>query len=159
MQIPTVKEMHGVKYPMVNIKQKMPSLTKAKLSEVIVSNVATPGAVLIQSAKKSLRYDSNGNPVQGSCSKIVCHVIDLPIVKALEKLGADSSSLKSEVLELRGSEETLLEVDINQIIGSELDVTNADVMLRWEQDKNGSGSWRSLKMVLNLDLEETREEG
>ena len=52
-------------------------------------------------------------------------------------------------------EENLKEISLEELLGSELDVTDADVMLQWQQGRNGSrGGWQSLKLVLNIDADE-----
>lgn len=82
-------------------------------------------------------------------------VVDLTVARAIEKLGADASALKTLTLEFQGDEQNLKEISLEELLGSELDVTDADVMLQWQQGRNGSrGGWQSLKLVLDIDADE-----
>lgn len=113
-------------------------LTDFKLSDAVIANVEKPKAVLVVSASKSPRYAEDATPILDSCSKISMQVADLAVIRVLEKLGADSSALKTVTLEFQGSEQNLKEISLGELLGSELDVTNAAVMLQWQQGRNGS---------------------
>ncbi|MCT0066765.1 hypothetical protein TolaII67_07310 [Lactococcus lactis subsp. lactis] len=139
-------------------KAKM-KLTAFKLSEAVIENVEKPKAVLVESASKSPRYAEDGTPILDSCSKITMQVVDLSVARAIEKLGADSSALKTLTLEFQGSEQNLKEISIEEILGTELNVADADVKLAWQQGRNGSrGGWQGLKLVLDIDEEDEKAE-
>ncbi|CCK20499.1 hypothetical protein [Pseudolactococcus laudensis] len=67
----------------------------------------------------------------------------------IQKSGADPAELKTYLLELVGTEQDLSELSISDLIGSDVELERAKVMLKWEQGRNG-GSWRGLKVVLNI---------
>lgn len=124
-------------------------LGKAKIAEVVISNVEVPKIAVIQSVNRSPRYSESGEPIQGSVAKISCQFVDVELAKLIQKSGADSSELKTYPLELVGSEQDLNNIAANDLIGSEIKLDDAKVMLKWEQGRNGGG-WRGLKLVLSV---------
>lgn len=124
-------------------------LGKAKIAEVVVSNVEVPKVAVIQSVNKSPRYSESGEAIQGSVAKISCQFVDVELAKLIQKSGADSSELKTYPLELVGNEQDLLDISVDELIGSEVKLEDAKVMLQWQQGRNGGG-WRGLKLVLNV---------
>ncbi|MGE6625247.1 hypothetical protein [Bacillus pumilus] len=124
-------------------------LGKAKIAEVIVSNVEVPKVAVIQSVNKSPRYSESGEAIQGSVAKISCQFVDVELAKLIQKSGADSSELKTYPLELVGNEKDLLDISADELIGSEVKLQDAKVMLQWQQGRNGGG-WRCFKLVLNV---------
>lgn len=124
-------------------------LGKAKIAEVVVSNVEVPKVAIIQSVNRSPRFSESGEAIQGSVAKISCQFVDAELAKIIQKSGADSSELKTYPLELVGEEQDLLNISINELLGSEVKLEDAKVMLKWEQGRNGGG-WRGLKLSLNV---------
>jgi hypothetical protein len=124
-------------------------LGKAKLAEVIISNVVAPKNATIQTVNKSPRYAESGEPIQGSVAKISCQFVDADLAKIIQKSGADTSELKTYLLELVGNEQDLIEISANDLIGSDINLVDSNVYLKWEQGRNGGG-WRGLKLVLNI---------
>ncbi|EJS7288323.1 TPA_asm: hypothetical protein GHI95_05285 [Listeria monocytogenes] len=124
-------------------------LGKAKIAEVVVSNVEVPKVAVIQSVNKSPRYSESGEAIRGSVAKISCQFVDVELAKLIQKSGADSSELKTYPLELIGNEQDLLGISADELIGSEVKLQDAKVMLQWQQGRNGGG-WRCLKLVLNV---------
>ncbi|MBK4806503.1 hypothetical protein [Enterococcus faecium] len=122
---------------------------KAKIAEVVISNVEVPEIAIIQSVNRSPRFSESGEAIQGSIAKISCQFIDAELAKLIQKSGADSSELKTYPLELIGNEQDLLSISIDELLGSEIKLEGAKVMLKWEQGRNGGG-WRGLKLVLNI---------
>jgi len=133
-------------------------LAKAKLSEVVISNVEIPTSARIQVVSKSPRYAESGEPIQGSVAKISCKFIDTNLAKLIEKGGAETSELKTYPLELVGDEKDLLELSPANLIDSEISLKDAKVMLKWEQGQGkNAGGWKGLKLVLNISDESTGE--
>ena len=124
-------------------------LGKAKLAEAIISNVVVPKNATIQTVNKSPRYAESGEAIQGSVAKISCQFVDSDLAKIIQKSGADTSELKTYPLELIGNEQDLIDISASDLIGSEIKLHDAKVMLKWEQGRNGGG-WRGLKLVLNI---------
>lgn len=124
-------------------------LGKAKIAEVVISNVEVPKVAIIQSVNRSPRFSESGEAIQGSVAKISCQFIDAELAKLIQKSGADSSELKTYPLELIGNEQDLLGISADELLGSEIKLEDAQVMLKWEQGRNGGG-WRGLKLVLNV---------
>ncbi|BDH81589.1 hypothetical protein [Lactococcus lactis] len=124
-------------------------LGKAKLAETIISNVVAPKNATIQTVSKSPRYAESGEAIQGSVAKISCQFVDSDLAKIIQKSGADTSELKTYPLELVGNEQDLIDISASDLIGSEIKLHDAKVMLKWEQGRNGGG-WRGLKLVLNV---------
>ncbi|MFN0310924.1 hypothetical protein ACFC3P_10135 [Enterococcus thailandicus] len=124
-------------------------LGKAKIAEAVISNVEVPRIAVIQSVNRSPRYSESGEAIQDSVAKISCQFVDAELAKLIQKSGADSSELKTYPLELVGEEQDLLNISINELLGSEVKLEDAKVMLKWEQGRNGGG-WRGLKLVLNV---------
>lgn len=133
-------------------------LGQTRLSEVVISNVVVPKTATIQAVSKSPRYAESGEPIQGSVAKISCQFIDSDLAKIIQKSGADISELKTYPLELIGSEQDLIELSASDLVGSEILLKDAKVMLKWEQGQGrNAGGWRSLKLV--LDISEKESEG
>lgn len=124
-------------------------LGKVKIAEVVVSNVEVPKIAVIQSVNRFTRYSESGEAIQGSVAKISCQFIDAELAKLIQKSGADSSELKTYPLELIGNEQDLLGISVDELLGSEIKLEGAKVILKWEQGRNGGG-WRGLKLVLNV---------
>ncbi|MEB7405509.1 hypothetical protein NGB95_01800 [Enterococcus hirae] len=124
-------------------------LGKAKIAEVVVSNVEVPKVAVIQSVNKSPRYSESGEAIQSSVAKISCQFVDVELAKLIQKSGADSSELKTYPLELVGNEQDLIDISADELIGSEVKLQDAKVMLQWQQGRHGGG-WRGLKLVLNI---------
>lgn len=124
-------------------------LAKAKLGGLIISNVVTPKNATIQTVSKSPRYAESGEAILGSIAKISCQFVDTELAKLIQKSGADASELKTYPLELVGNEQDLIDIEANDLIGTEIKLDDAKVMLKWEQGRNGGG-WRGLKLVLNV---------
>ncbi len=124
-------------------------LGKPELSKVIVENVIKPKSGTIQTVSKSPRYAESGEAIQGSVAKISCQFVDTELAKLIQKSGADTSELKTYPLELVGNEQDLLDISVNELIGSEVKLEGAKVMLQWQQGRNGGG-WRGLKLVINI---------
>ncbi|EPM8159449.1 TPA: hypothetical protein QFG14_001210 [Enterococcus faecium] len=122
---------------------------KAKIAEVVISNVEVPKIAVIQSVNRSPRFSESGEAIQGSVAKISCQFIDAELANLIQKSGADSSELKTYPLELIGNEQDLISISIDELLGSEIKLEGAKVMLKWEQGRNGGG-WRGLKLVLNV---------
>lgn len=126
-------------------------LGKPELSKVIVENVIKPKSGTLQSVSKSPRYAESGEAIQGTVAKIVCQFVDTELAKVIQKSGADISELKSYPLELVGNEKDLINIVASDLIGSEIKLDDARVMLKWEQGRNGAGGgWRGLKLVLSV---------
>lgn len=124
-------------------------LGKPELSKVIVENVIKPRSATIQTVSKSPRYGESGEAIQGSVAKISCKFVDTELAKLIQKSGADSSELKTYPLEFVGNEQDLLDISVHELIGSEVKLEDAKVMLQWQQGRNGGG-WRGLKLVINV---------
>ena len=60
-------------------------LGKVKLGEVTISNVTIPKIATVQTVSKAPRYAENGEPIQGSVSKIVCQFVDSELAKLIQK--------------------------------------------------------------------------
>ncbi|ATO44823.1 hypothetical protein [Loigolactobacillus coryniformis] len=124
-------------------------LAQGRLSEVEIANVETPKVARIVSISKSPRYGENGEPIPNSVAKVVCQFIDTDLAKIVEKAGGDASQLKVFVLELVGDETDLVDISESELLGSEIQLTDAKVMLKWATGRNGGG-WRDLKLVMNI---------
>lgn len=123
-------------------------LSHAKLSEVVVKNVEIPQNGKIQSAKKAPRFNGK-NAIEGSCAKIKCEIIDLELAKIIEKANVDISQLKTTTLEIISNNEIdLLDISEADLLGADLPLQEAKVMLKWD---SRTGNWSSLKLVLNLE--------
>ena len=126
-------------------------LAKAKLAELIIGNVEAPTSAIIQTVSKSPRYAESGEQIQGSVAKISCMFVDTNLAKLIEKSGADTSELKTYPLELVGNEKDLIGISASDMIGSEISLKDAKVMLKWEQGTGkNNGGWRGLKLVINV---------
>lgn len=130
-------------------------LAQVKLSEVEVSNVETPKVARIVSISKSPRYEENGEPIPNSVAKVVCQFIDTDLAKIVEKAGGDASQLKTFVLELVGDEADMIELSESKLLGSEIQLADAKVMLKWATGRNGGG-WRDLKLVMNISNDDSK---
>lgn len=130
-------------------------LAQVKLSEVEVSNVETPKVARIVSISKSPRYGENGEPIPNSVAKVVCQFIDTDLAKIVEKAGGDASQLKTFVLELVGDEADMIELSESKLLGSEIQLADAKVMLKWATGRNGGG-WRDLKLVMNISNDDSK---
>ncbi|KRM55115.1 hypothetical protein FC18_GL001562 [Lacticaseibacillus sharpeae JCM 1186 = DSM 20505] len=53
------------------------------------------------------------------------------------------------MLELVGDETDLVDISESELLGSEIQLTDAKVMLKWATGRNGGG-WRDLKLVMNI---------
>ncbi|MEW6855523.1 hypothetical protein [Streptococcus iniae] len=137
--------------------EKNLSIGNPELGKVTISNVVTSKIATIQSASISQRFAKDGEPIQGSIGKIACNAVDSVLAKVIEKSGADISSLKPFTLELVGDEEDLREITVSELIGSEINIEKAKVMLKWVSNRNSSG-WRDLKVVLDITETESVEE-
>lgn len=137
--------------------EKNLSIGNPELGKVTISNVVTSKIATIQSASISQRFAKDGEPIQGSIGKIACNAVDSVLAKVIEKSGADISSLKPFTLELVGDEEDLQEITVSELIGSEINIEKAKVMLKWVSNRNSSG-WRDLKVVLDITETESVEE-
>ncbi len=133
-------------------------LGKPELSKVIVENVIKPKSGTLQSVSKSPRYAESGEAIQGTVAKIICQFVDTELAKVIQKSGADISELKSYPLELIGDEQDLINIVASDLIGSEIKLDDAKVMLKWEQGRNGGG-WRGLKLVLSVSGTTNEGEG
>lgn len=129
------------------MKNNIITIGQVKLSEVEISNVAIPKAGIVQSVNKAARYGSDKKRIDGSCSKIVCEFVDSALAKILEKSNADVSELKTTTLEIVGNEQELLDIDTDELMGAELPLSNAKIMLKWDSN---SSAWRGLKLVIDL---------
>lgn len=136
------------------------TLGQAKLSEVEISNVIAPKSGVIRLVRKAPRYGSNKTPIDGSCSKITCELVDTVLAKMLEKANVDVSQIKTTTLEIIGNEIDLLDISKDSLIGAEIPLYKAKVMLKWDSH---SSSWQGLKLVMNLedlnDKEGSKENG
>lgn len=130
-------------------------LAQARLAEVEIANVETPRTARIVSISKSPRYGENSEPIQNSVAKVVCQFVDTDLVKILEKAGGDSSQLKTFVLELVGDETDLVDISESELLGSELQLADAKIMLKWATGRNGGG-WRDLKLVMNISNDDSK---
>ncbi|MFT8466272.1 MAG: hypothetical protein ABF662_06835 [Liquorilactobacillus satsumensis] len=124
-------------------------LSQAKLADVIVSNVEKPKMVRVMTVSKNPRYADGGEPIQGTVAKIACQIIDVQLAQIIEKAGGDLSELKTYPLELVGEEKDLLSISEATLLGSEIKLDGAQVMLKWANGRNGGG-WRDLKLVMNV---------
>lgn len=131
-------------------------LGSAKLSNVTVDNVEKPKVGRIVSITKSPKYTESGDSIQGTVSKVNCQFVDSSLARVVEKAGSDPSELKTYTLELVGAEADLLSLSESEMIGSEIQLSDAKVMLRWVTGRNGGG-WRELKLVMNVSNESPKE--
>lgn len=123
-------------------------LAKVKLSEVEISNVEKPKAARVVSVSKSPRYADNGDPINGSVAKVVCQIVDAELAKILEKSGDGVEDLKTYALELVGDEKDLLEISEAELLGTEIELKDAKVMLKWSAGR--TSGWRDVKLVMNI---------
>lgn len=100
------------------------------------------------SVSKSPRYADNGDPINGSVAKVVCQIVDAELAKTLEKSGDGVEDLKTYALELVGDEKDLLEISEAELLGTEIELKDAKVMLKWSAGR--TSGWRDVKLVMNI---------
>ena len=125
-------------------------IKEIKMSEVEVGNVTWEPHIYVVNAVKKLRYE-DGEPVEGSVSKINIEYVDKKIFDVIQKAGADVEALKSDTLEIVSENESLLkQLDEEALIGQILDVSKAKAFLKWQNNQFSAG-WQGVKLMIDLN--------
>jgi len=128
------------------------TLSEATLKDLRISakgsNVKIPKSALVTTARITEKRNENNEAISGSRAKIVLNAVDANTAHELEKLNIEIKQLKGFVIEIEGTDDFLMSIDVKELIGKEYSLEKAEIAMLWVRNGN-NGSYNALKLVLS----------
>lgn len=87
--------------------------------------------------------------IDGTISKKVLSALQPEIVKAIQEVGGDLSTIKPFTIEVQNDEASLKKLNNEAIIAKTIDLDEALLALKWVSDGRNSGAYREFKLIIS----------
>lgn len=124
-----------------------PSLKNLLIGTSNVEHTPT-SAFVIECRDVSKRNDKN-EVIAGTISKKVLLALQPEIVKAIQEVGGDLSSIKPFTVEIYNDESFLKKINNELIIAKTIDLEGALLALKWISDGRNGGAYREFKLIIS----------
>lgn len=125
------------------------NLNNPKLGELRfpIELTDAPKNGLVMSANAGKQYE-NGEVVEGKISKINLNIINYDTALILKNNGGSLNDLATSTVEYIADSNILQQVDIERLIGKVIDLSTAQIGLKWVS-RGKSGNWGGIKIILD----------
>lgn len=114
------------------------------------SNVEhTPTSAFVIECRDVPKRNEKNEVIDGTISKKVLLAIQPEIVKAIQEIGGDLSSIKPFTVEIYNDESFLKKINNELIIAKTIDLEGALLALKWISDGRNGGAYREFKLIIS----------
>ncbi|MDE7479668.1 hypothetical protein LZ154_00155, partial [Streptococcus agalactiae] len=124
-----------------------PSLKNLLIGTSNVEHIPTT-AFVIECRDIPKRNEKN-EVIDGTISKKVLSALQPEIVKAIQEVGGDLSTIKPFTIEVQNDEASLKKLNNEAIIAKTIDLDEALLALKWVSDGRNSGAYREFKLIIS----------
>ncbi|HEO2672974.1 TPA: hypothetical protein VAQ39_000344 [Streptococcus agalactiae] len=130
-----------------NVSFSSPSLKNLLIGTSNVEHIPTT-AFVIECRDIPKRNEKN-EVIDGTISKKVLSALQPEIVKAIQEVGRDLSTIKPFTIEVQNDEASLKKLNNEAIIAKTIDLDEALLALKWVSDGRNSGAYREFKLIIS----------
>lgn len=130
-----------------NVSFSSPSLKNLLIGTSNVEHIPTT-AFVIECRDIPKRNEKN-EIIDGTISKKVLSALQPEIVKAIQEVGGDLSTIKPFTIEVQNDEASLKKLNNEAIIAKTIDLDEALLALKWVSDGRNSGAYREFKLIIS----------
>lgn len=130
-----------------NVCFSSPSLKNLLIGTSNVEHIPTT-AFVIECRDIPKRNEKN-EVIDGTISKKVLSALQPEIVKAIQEVGGDLSTIKPFTIEVQNDEASLKKLNNEAIIAKTIDLDEALLALKWVSDGRNSGAYREFKLIIS----------
>lgn len=130
-----------------NVSFSSPSLKNLLIGTSNVEHIPTT-AFVIECRDIPKRNEKN-EVIDGTISKKVLSALQPEIVKAIQEVGGDLSTIKPFTIEVQNDEASLKKLNNEAIIAKTIDLDEALLVLKWVSDGRNSGAYREFKLIIS----------
>lgn len=114
------------------------------------SNVEhTPTSAFVIECRDVPKRNEKNEVIDGTISKKVLLALQPEIVKAIQDVGGDLSSIKPFTVEIYNDESFLKKINNELIIAKTIDLEGALLALKWISDGRNGGAYREFKLIIS----------
>ena len=114
------------------------------------SNVEhTPTSAFVIECRDVPKRNEKNEVIDGTISKKVLLALQPEIVKAIQEVGGDLSSIKPFTIEIYNDESFLKKINNKLIIAKTIDLEGALLALKWVSDGRNGGAYREFKLIIS----------
>ncbi len=114
------------------------------------SNVEhTPTSAFVIECRDVPKRNEKNEVIDGTISKKVLLALQPEIVKAIQEIGGDLSSIKPFTIEIYNDESFLKKINNELIIAKTIDLEGALLALKWVSDGRNGGAYREFKLIIS----------
>lgn len=114
------------------------------------SNVEhTPTSAFVIECRDVPKRNEKNEVIDGTISKKVLLALQPEIVKAIQEVGGDLSSIKPFTIEIYNDESFLKKINNELIIAKTIDLEGALLALKWISDGRNGGAYREFKLIIS----------
>ncbi|RRR93549.1 hypothetical protein CWI03_01500 [Streptococcus pneumoniae] len=114
------------------------------------SNVEhTPTSAFVIECRDVPKRNEKNEVIDGTISKKVLLALQSEIVKAIQEVGGDLSSIKPFTIEIYNDESFLKKINNELIIAKTIDLEGALLALKWVSDGRNGGAYRDFKRIIS----------
>lgn len=114
------------------------------------SNVEhTPTSAFVIECRDVPKRNEKNEVINGTISKKVLLALQPEIVKAIQEVGGDLSSIKPFTIEIYNDESFLKKINNELIIAKTIDLEGALLALKWVSDGRNGGAYREFKLIIS----------
>lgn len=130
-----------------NVSFSSPSLKNLLIGTSNVEHIPTT-AFVIECRDIPKRNEKN-EVIDGTISKKVLSALQPEIVKAIQEVGGNLSTIKPFTIEVQNDEASLKKLNNEAIIAKTIDLDEALLALKWVSDGRNSGAYREFKLIIS----------
>lgn len=130
-----------------NVSFSSPSLKNLLIGTSNVEHIPTT-AFVIECRDIPKRNEKN-EVIDGTISKKVLSALQPEIVKDIQEVGGDLSTIKPFTIEVQNDEASLKKLNNEAIIAKTIDLDEALLALKWVSDGRNSGAYREFKLIIS----------
>ncbi|ALP87512.1 TPA: hypothetical protein VA772_000271 [Streptococcus agalactiae] len=130
-----------------NVSFSSPSLKNLLIGTSNVEHIPTT-AFVIECRDIPKRNEKN-EVIDGTISKKVLSALQPEIVRAIQEVGGDLSTIKPFTIEVQNDEASLKKLNNEAIIAKTIDLDEALLALKWVSDGRNSGAYREFKLIIS----------
>lgn len=124
-----------------------PSLKNLLIGTSNVEHIPT-AAFVIECRDVPKRNEKN-EVIDGTISKKVLSALQPEIVKAIQEVGGDLSTINPFTIEVHNEESVLKKLNNEAIIAKSIDLEEALLALKWVSDGRNGGAYREFKLIIS----------
>ncbi|HEN2891336.1 TPA: hypothetical protein VAS95_000694 [Streptococcus agalactiae] len=134
----------------INIENVSFSSPSLKNLLIVTSNVEhIPTTAFVIECRDIPKRNEKNEVIDGTISKKVLSALQPEIVKAIQEVGGDLSTIKPFTIEVQNDEASLKKLNNEAIIAKTIDLDEALLALKWVSDGRNSGAYREFKLIIS----------